>query len=168
MTTNSSPSIGELVESFQSGPKRVATVTKGLPRSLIIKRPSPNEWSIQEVLAHLADNAIAASWRIRLVLAEMNPPLTAYDQNAWAWPYRHVRPQDALSTLRLLRRTTAVILQRIPEDAWQRTGNHEQRGSVTLRDLVVAQVSHVDQLLTQIVEAKRRLEPELDISYRRS
>ena len=146
-----------MVAAFEKGPRRVSRAVAGVQIALIVKRPSPGQWSVQEVLAHLADNAIVAAWRIRLVLAQDNPALTPYDEKAWAWPYRGIQPKDSLATLRLLRRTTADILRRIPAEAWQRTTYHPERGAITLQDLVAAQVNHIDEHLRQIAETKRHI-----------
>ena len=137
----------------------VSRAVAGIPSALIAKRPSPGQWSVQEVLAHLADNAIVASWRIRMVLAQGNPTLTTYDEEAWAWAYRGIQPRDSLAILRLPRRTTADLLHRISAGAWQRTAYQPERGVTTLQDIVVAQVNHIEEQLRKIAETKRYLTP---------
>ena len=147
----------ELVAAFERGPRRLARAVSGLPRALLGRRPAPQAWSVQEVLAHLADNAVVAAWRMRLVLAQDDPPLTPYDQDAWAWPYQHASAQESLATLRLLRRTAAGLLRRAPASAWQKAGFHPEQGRRTLRDLVQGQIDHLDEHVGQIAEIKRKI-----------
>lgn len=146
-----------LIDAFEKGPRRLARAISSLPSALMSKRPTPDEWSVREVLAHLADNAIVAAWRIRLVLAQDNPTLQPYDGDAWAWPYRHLLPRESLATLRLLRRTTGDLLRRAPPGAWERVGQHPELGPRTLRQLVEGQLNHLDEHIAQIVDIKRRL-----------
>ena len=160
MATDHSPTAEELTAVFEKGADDIAQAASGLASRLMTQRPDPDQWAAREVLAHLADNAIVAAWRIRLVLAQEGPVLASYDQDAWAWPYRDSSPDDSLATLRLLRSTTAALLRRLPPEGWHRTGDHEERGAVTLRDLVLAQVSHVEEHLAQIKEIIRKLESQ--------
>jgi hypothetical protein len=51
----------------------------------VLRRPeAPGEWSVAEVLQHLADSDLITGYRIRLMLAQDNPPIPGYDQDAWA------------------------------------------------------------------------------------
>ena len=45
----------------------------------LIRRPSPEKWSIAEIVAHLADAELAMGWRLRNMLANpgVAPPLRA-------------------------------------------------------------------------------------------
>src|SRR5215831_989771 len=45
---------------------------------------APGKWSIIQVVRHLADSEIVWGWRLRLVLSQDRPPITGYDQDAWA------------------------------------------------------------------------------------
>ena len=75
-------STSELIKTFENGPQRFSRTISGLSSAQLTKRPSTKEWSIQEVLAHMADNAIFAAWRLRWVIAEDNPTLVPYDEKA--------------------------------------------------------------------------------------
>ena len=57
---------------------------RGLSEEEIRRPEAPGKWSLCQVLRHLADSEIVWGWRIRLVLAQDRPPLTGYDQDAWA------------------------------------------------------------------------------------
>ena len=47
---------------------RIEKLLKGVPSSKMRKRPAPGKWSIAEILAHLADNELVRSYRIKSIL----------------------------------------------------------------------------------------------------
>jgi len=51
---------------------------------------------------------------------------------------------------------TAVILRSLPAEAWTRTGVHNERGKVTLEDILSIYVKHLDHHLG-FVRHKRQL-----------
>src|SRR5258708_36475301 len=63
---------------------KLARLIRGLTPKQLKWQPEPGKWSIAEILAHLADTEIVASWRMRSVLGENGTTIQAYDQNAWA------------------------------------------------------------------------------------
>src|SRR5579863_2674607 len=69
------------------------------------KSPAPGKWSIRQIVAHLADCELVFAHRMRQVLAEENPTLVAFDQEAWArnLDYARRKPKQSLDTFRRLR-----------------------------------------------------------------
>src|SRR3954469_4637469 len=63
---------------------RLKKAIQGLTPSQLKWRPEPAKWSIAEVIAHLADTEIVASWRLRSVVAENGTTIQPFDQDAWA------------------------------------------------------------------------------------
>ncbi len=66
---------------------------------------APGKWSIREITAHLADTELVAGHRFRQLIAEDNPTLVAFDQNAWArnLGYRTRKIKTSLDSFRRLR-----------------------------------------------------------------
>src|SRR5215207_5335293 len=65
-----------------AGPALVAALIADAG-ALLRVRPEPGEWSVVELVAHLADSELISSARARWVLAEDEPDIVAYDQDAW-------------------------------------------------------------------------------------
>lgn len=63
---------------------RLAKLIKPLSEKQLSQRPEPAKWSINEILAHLADSAIVPSWRMRLVICQNGPAMQATDQDVWS------------------------------------------------------------------------------------
>src|ERR1051326_3067060 len=74
----------EPLQQQESTPQKLAELLLGKDKNALRHRPSPDKWSVAEVVAHLADAEIAMSWRIRQILTKNGLPIQAYDQNAWA------------------------------------------------------------------------------------
>src|SRR5215210_6406951 len=62
----------------------LATLLADVPPAVFARRPAPGKWSIQEIVAHLADDELVGAYRIRLILAAPGTAIQAFDQDAWA------------------------------------------------------------------------------------
>jgi hypothetical protein len=62
-------------------------------------RPSPDKWSIGEILAHLAEDEIATAWRYRQMVERSGIELAGFDQDMWArvGGYSSRSPQESLT-----------------------------------------------------------------------
>ena len=49
---------------------RMKKAMQGLSSAQLKWRPEPGKWSIAEILAHLTDAEVVASWRMRSVIGE--------------------------------------------------------------------------------------------------
>ncbi len=136
----------ELLERFRRGPEMMAVVLTGLGIEEQDWIPEPGKWSIRQIVAHLADSEIVTAHRFRAVLAQENPTLTAYDQEAWArnLDYARRKPAASLETFRRTRAENYELIKSLPEAAFERTGNHTERGPVTLRALLEIFAGHAE------------------------
>jgi DinB superfamily len=104
----------------------------GLPDALIGQRPEPGEWSVAELLGHLWDAELAYAFRARAILAQDQPQLPAYDQDAWA---TLARPPFAelLASFAALRAANLALIGSTPAARWERAGIHAERGPTSFR-----------------------------------
>ena len=67
--------------------------------------PAPGKWSIRQIVAHLADSEMVGAHRFRQMIAEDNPTLIAFDQDAWArnLDYARRKPKQSLESFRRMR-----------------------------------------------------------------
>jgi len=115
-------------------------------------KPAENRWSIRQIACHLADSEIVDSMRHRLIIAEENPAMGPYDQEAWAkrLDYGKRKLSQALETCRRLRVENYELLKDLPEGAFARTGNHAERGITSLRQQVLHSTEHLEAHVRQI------------------
>lgn len=144
----------------RTGPA-LAGIVGGTPRSLLGRRPKRGEWSVVEVMAHLADVELAAGFRIRKIVSEPRPVLTAYDQEAWARALRYRRrdPGEALDTFRAVRNSNLGILRSLSRAQQRRAGIHTEYGRIRLDQLVAHLAEHDLNHLNQVRQNLRSLSP---------
>jgi hypothetical protein len=142
----------ELLERFRRGPELLATILTGVKPEEEDFAPGPDKWTIRQIAAHLADAELMGAARFRLVIAEQDPTLTAYDQEAWArnLGYTARKLKNSLETFRRLRAENHELLRSLPEGAWERAGNHTENGRVTLRMLLEGYTQHAENHARQI------------------
>jgi hypothetical protein len=149
----------ELLERFRSGPGKLERSIDGLGENELEFRPAPGKWTIREICIHLSDSEIVGAHRIRKVLAEENGLLIGYDQDKWAsrLNYGKRNLNNAVELFRLLRKSTAELFEDLSEDDWQRTGSHNERGPMTLIDLVQMYAEHCENHISQIRQIRLQL-----------
>ena len=142
----------DLMFRYGRGPTEVRQAIHGLDAGTLNRRPPGSDWSIRDVLMHLADAEIAGAMRIRLVIAGDNPEIPLWDQEVWKRKLHYLwrDPEATLALFELLVYTSAELLQQCDRQTWQRTGQHAERGTLTLEDLLKDRVVHIEEHVEQI------------------
>jgi len=145
-------SIPEDLERFRRGPELLAMVLTGAAGEEVDFAPEPGKWTIRQIMAHLADAELVGAHRLRLVIAEDNPTLTAFDQDAWTrnLDYSRRKPTQSLDTFRRLRAENYELLKALPEGAFERTGAHTENGPMSLRRLLAGYADHAESHARQL------------------
>jgi len=117
---------------------------------------APGKWSIRQIVAHLADSELVGAHRMRQVVAEDNPTLVAFDQDAWTrnLDYARRKPKQSLETFRRVRAENYDLLKDLPESAFERTGNHTENGPMSLRRLLDGYAGHAESHARQMAEIR--------------
>ena len=91
-------------------------------------KPTPSEWSIHEIILHLADSETNAAQRARLLAVEPGRMVMAYDQDKWAveLKYQEQDVDDALKLIKLVRKTTWKWLKTLPDATFEHTVIHAE------------------------------------------
>lgn len=146
----------DLLDRFRRGAELVAVVSTGSAGAEWDFVPAPGKWSIRQIICHLADSEMIGRYRLASVIAEDNPTLMWYDQDAWAvnLDYSKRKFSQALETFRRVRGENYELLKDLPEEAFARTGVHSKIGPMTLKDLVVMYAEHAEGHARQIKEAR--------------
>ena len=144
--------LADTLERFRRGPELLAVVLTGVYGDETDFTPAPGKWSVRQIIAHLADTELVAAHRFRQVIAEENPTLVAYNQNAWATnlDYARRQPKQSLETFRRLRAENYDLLKALPEAAFERSGTHTERGQQTLRQMLDTFADHVESHARQM------------------
>jgi hypothetical protein len=146
----------ELILRFEQSAAAMEDALRNVPEAALDRSPGPGKWSIRQLAAHLADAEVVSSGRLRWVAAQPGCELKAFDQDKWAegLAYDRQSPQEDVELVRALRRVSARMLRSLPDIAWKNVGKHEERGNLTLRDLVEGICSHTESHAEQIRKLK--------------
>jgi uncharacterized damage-inducible protein DinB len=139
----------DLVDRYAAGGPLLLYAVSGLSPEHELARPGPGAWSIAELVAHLVDADLVISDRIKRVMAEDNPTLLAFDENAWIrrLDSQSMPVEEGVNLFVAYRHWMTRILKQCTEADFARAGQHSQAGRKTLADLVAGAVSHLDHHL---------------------
>ena len=141
-------------------PDLLRAVLRDVTDEQTVAKLSPAEWSIAEVLEHMA-HVESHGFRLPLdqMVSESFPDLQPYDQNALAsaGQYSNHDPEDSFAHWEEQREDNLAWLESLSDDAGGRTGNHDRLGSITVAQLVNEWAYHDLGHLRQIIEIVRKL-----------
>src|SRR5258705_5896736 len=139
-------SLVEDLERFRRGAELLATVLTGAAGEEVDFAPAPGKWTIRQIMAHVADAELVGAHRMRAVIAEDNPVLTVFNQDAWTknLDYNRRKPAQSLDTFRRLRAENYELLKELPERVFERVGSHTENGPITLRGLLNYFADHAE------------------------
>lgn len=125
-------------------PEALRLLTAGLEVEELRRPECEGKWSIAQVLQHLADTELVVATRIRFPVAQDEPAIVGFDQEAWVsrlWkgdePIEEIVIQ--FETLRLI---NLRYLARLSAEEWERAGIHAERGRETVRRVVALAGGH--------------------------
>jgi DinB superfamily len=142
----------ELLERFRRGAELLAVVTTGAAGPELDFAPAEGKWGVRMIVCHLADVEAVNVMRFRQMIAEENPTLVPFDQDKWAanLDYKKRKISQPIETFRRLRGENYELLKEQPEAVFARTGNHLERGSMTVLDMLRLHAEHVEKHVRQI------------------
>jgi hypothetical protein len=148
-----------LIESYLACLPRLRRTVVDLGPEQLKARPVPGKWSTLEVVCHLVDSEQAWCHRMKRVIAEDRPLLIGYDETRFTagLPYHEADLEEELTLLEGMRLQMARILRGLPEEAWSRTGVHNERGLMTLEEMLRAESDHVPHHLAHVFEKRKAL-----------
>ncbi|HWZ34447.1 MAG TPA: DinB family protein [Bryobacteraceae bacterium] len=143
--------LADLLERFRRGAELLAMATTGAAGPELDFKPD-GKWSVRQLVCHLADTEAVGVMRFRQLIAEDNPTLAAWDQEAWAskLDYDKRKISQALEIFRVLRSANFDLLKNQPETAFARQGTHTKRGPLSLKDMLRIYAEHIENHVKQI------------------
>jgi uncharacterized damage-inducible protein DinB len=149
----------ELIDTYVAGAKSLRQAVAGMSREQLVARPVPGKWSSLEVVCHLADFEPILADRMKRVIALDNPSLLGADENrfAAALAYQDRDIEEELAIIERTRGQLARILRKLPAEAWNRAGVHNERGPRTLEQLLSGAVNHIPHHVKFIHEKRKAL-----------
>lgn len=144
--------IENLLERFRRGGELLATAITGAAGAELDFKPAPDQWSVRQIVSHLADSELVVGMRFRQIIAEDNPTLQWYDEKAWSekldWNRRKI--SAAVESMRRTRAESYELLKDLPVEAWSRAATHSRFGATTLGDQLKIYAEHVENHVVQL------------------
>lgn len=124
--------------------RKLERLIKGVPAPRLRRRPSPDKWSVGEILAHLDDSEIVVGWRLRQILGAPGTPIQAYDQDSWAAAghYGKRDPRKSAEQFRVVREANLALLKSLTPEQWKHHGMHAERGVESIEHIVRMMAGH--------------------------
>jgi len=148
----------DAIEDLRSFQSRLLLAIHGIAEEDRRRAEGEGRWSIADVIGHLADTELIYAARLRAIVAEERPKLMAFSQNDWVAAHASRSTDESLDQLWSVRRLNLRLLERLPEAAWDRVGEHATFGPLTLRDAVAKIREHQERHLGQIARIKVTLQ----------
>jgi hypothetical protein len=122
------------------------------PREMWQYRPAEDQWSIHEIVVHIADSEANSYVRCRRFLAEPGETLMAYDEMRWGreLDYLDQNPEDALALFRWLRKLSYDLIKTVPQEVWSRECYHPEDGMITMDDWLDTYQRHIPDHISQM------------------
>lgn len=141
-----------------STPEKLQRELRDMPPRELKKRPAPGKWSIQEILAHLADvEQLGMRGRVQAIVTQDRPVLEPFDQDKRAVElhYDRIDPKVSLASLRRRRRANVKWLRRLKPAELRRAGIHPRIGEANALNFLHEWAFHDLGHIRQILEVKR-------------
>jgi hypothetical protein len=147
-----------MMDEIRQLPARLEELVKDLSNDQLEAPSGEGEWTVRQVVHHLADSHMNSFIRLKLILTEDKPTLKPYNQEAWALlPDTHQFPiQPTLQILHGLHRRWIALFETVGEADWGRAGFHPEIGQVTVEDLLDIYATHCREHIAQINRALGR------------
>ena len=140
------------IETYGNAYRELVSALKGFPKEMWQFRPAPNDWTIHEIIVHIADSEANSFIRCRRLIAEPGSAVLGYDEMRWAHALRYhdQNADDALELFRWLRGSTFQLIQSIPELTWANTVEHSENGTMAMDDWLAVYARHVTEHVAQM------------------
>lgn len=155
----------DALEVLRETPMKLADLVRGRASDTLARRPAPGKWSVNEVLAHLADTDMVLGFRVRLMLGSPGVPIQAFDQDVWAGfsRYDQIPATESLERLAVNRRANVRLLDSLSAAQLQHHGMHTERGRETVGHVVKMwaghDLNHRAQVANLLAKSERRPSP---------
>ncbi|MGE0601155.1 MAG: DinB family protein [Dehalococcoidia bacterium] len=144
----------ELIRRYREGYSVVEKALAGASTDAL-DRADADGWTARQVAHHLADSEMTSALRLRKLLAEPNPVIYGYDEEAFARSLHYgARPIEAsLLAFRAARESTATLFEFLSEHDWARSGWHTESGPYSVETWLEIYAAHAHDHAAQISRA---------------
>ena len=148
-----------LIDALDGTPRDLTRLVKPLQDADGYWRPSPTDWSVAIVVAHLSYIEGLMLARYRRMIELDHPDESALEPNEadHIAQAQHNTLAALLGGFTAKRAETSAYLATLTQPQWLRTCNHTAFGAIRVRKMVEIQIGHDNEHLAQIVDIREKL-----------
>jgi uncharacterized damage-inducible protein DinB len=149
----------QLIQRYVAGSAALSDSVSDMNGDQLLSRPIRGKMSSQEVVCHVVDADQYMADRMKRTIATERPLLVGVESVEYLEPL-HYAERDLeldLELLAITREQMASDLRRLDDSAWERTAIHSETGLVTLRQLLLHAIRHLERHLAAIEEKRAAL-----------
>lgn len=134
----------DVLERLRQTPQDVAALMEGLTEEDMNQVPEDGGWNIRNAVSHLRDAQGVMEFRINLMIDQDNPKLESKAVFEWAAREEERPPttEEIFKTYYESRQKVLTKLENLPLRDWWRTGEHEEFGTLTIKQQASYFASH--------------------------
>lgn len=138
------PAGSDILALLNQQPDELTALLRSLPETQAALRPAPDEWSVKEVIGHIADTERIFAYRALRIARGDTTPLPGFEQDAYvrATDFNARRLSDLLEEFACQRRANVLCFQPLTEAEVARRGTASS-ASVSVRALLYIMAGHV-------------------------
>ncbi len=127
--------IEQILSMLAEAPRRIAALTAGLLPAQLHAKPDPDEWSANDVLAHLRSCADVWGGCIEVIIAQDMPTIRAVNPRTWIndTDYLEQEFQPSLDAFVAQRTDLLAVLELLAPEAWSRAAKVTGAGKPLVR-----------------------------------
>lgn len=125
----------ELIETLAATPETLTGLLRGIDEAQARSAKGGDEnWSVIEVLCHLRDAEEIGLGRMQAMRDEVYPSIPGWDQNILALEKKYAEADlaPALADFVATRARYVAALKALKPEQWDRTGQHNETGDITI------------------------------------
>jgi uncharacterized damage-inducible protein DinB len=118
------------IEEIERAPRRLREAVSGLSGAQL--DTTYRNWTIRQIVHHVADSHLNSYVRFKLALTEERPTIKPYDESRWSQlaDARHEDVEQSLRILEGLHARWARLLRSLADDAYERAFYHPESREV--------------------------------------
>lgn len=146
------------IDEIDAAPRALRLAVAGLSEKDLHETYRKDGWTLRQVVHHVADSHMHAYQRFKFALTEEHPSIRSYQEALWAEELdaRTLPVEVSLNLLEALHQRWGTRLRSMEAQAFSRTLDHPEMGSVSLDQMLALYAWHGRHHTAHIVEWRKR------------
>jgi hypothetical protein len=147
-----------LIDQIAATPESMRAAVRGLSHEQLDTPYRPDGWTVRQVVHHVPESHMHSYIRFKLAITEDEPTIKPYFEDRWAQLPDALAPiEPSLDLLEALHGRWVWFLRSLKDEDFDRTFNHSELGSVSLKKNVALYAWHGRHHVAHITRLRKRM-----------